>query len=449
MIFRGSFDNDKNIEKLEYKFMVSNDINRISLNLNKGPFEHIIISLEDSEGRTRILTSFKTTKKKYYLTTHWESTSNCCIPGELPEGEWKLKLLKNYIVNDEFELEIKIENGNLIKKENMKKITLKDCYLDTKEWYAGELHNHTNISDGGISLRDIKKELIKKEIDFIFPTEHNSVLTKYPDIDIPVIPSTELTLDNLGHFNLFGLKKLIDYYNHIDENDTKEISLAKIFKEVKKQGGYVSLNHPFHNTSRMFLGLFYNIDLKDLDFIEVINSPTREGNNPYYDKKALEALDMLWCDGHKIFAVGGSDNHGESLGDPLNYIRLDKYETKNILENMKKGRTYISRVGEIKLRMENNGQIVYPGDEIYGEISIKILSSQTLIWRVIKNGKVINMIVGQEINIFNELKEGEYLRIEGVSEKDEPMVVINPIYNSLKKPALEKWFQIKEKIWVE
>lgn len=54
MIFRGSFDNDKNIEKLEYKFMVSNDINRISLNLNKGPFEHIIISLEDSEGRNII-----------------------------------------------------------------------------------------------------------------------------------------------------------------------------------------------------------------------------------------------------------------------------------------------------------------------------------------------------------------------------------------------------------
>lgn len=102
---------------------------------------------------------------------------------------------------------------------------------------------------------------------------------------------------------------------------------------------------------------------------------------------------MLWCDGHKIFAVGGSDNHGESLGDPLNYIRLDKYETKNILENMKKGRSYISRVGEIKLRMENNGQIIYPGAEVNGEIRIKILSSQTLIWRVIKNGKVINMIV--------------------------------------------------------
>ncbi len=59
------------------------------------------------------------------------------------------------------------------------------------------------------------------------------------------------------------------------------------------------------------------------------------------------------------------------------------------------------------------------------------------------------MIVGQEIDIFNELKDGEYLRIEGISVKDEPMVVINPIYNNLKKPVLEKWFEIKDRVWKE
>ena len=166
-----------------------------------------------------------------------------------------------------------------------------------------------------------------------------SILTKYPDLDIPVIPSTELTLDNLGHFNLFGLKKLIDYYDFIDVTEKREDSLKKIFKEVKKQEGYISLNHPFHNTPRMFLGLFYDIDLEDLDFIEVINSPTRDKNDPYYDRKAIDALDLLWSDGHKIFAVGGSDNHGDTLGDPLNYVRLDKYESKDILKKLKKGRS--------------------------------------------------------------------------------------------------------------
>ncbi|MDX8335580.1 CehA/McbA family metallohydrolase [Candidatus Cetobacterium colombiensis] len=449
MIFRGKFDKDKNVEKIEFKFKMDEDVKRFSLNLNKGPFEHIIISLEDSEGRTRVLTSFKTSKKKYNVTNHWETTSNCCIPGAIPSGEWKLKILKTYSLEDEFELEIKRENGNILKKENMKKISLRENYIDTKEWYAGELHNHTNISDGNINLKDLKQELIKKNIDFIFPTEHNSVLTKYPDLDIPVIPSTELTLDNLGHFNLFGLRKLIDYYDFIDEKDKREESLKKIFTEVKSQGGYVSLNHPFHNTERMFLGLFYNIDLRDLDFIEVINSPTRENSNPYFDKKALEALDMLWSDGHKIFAVGGSDNHGTVLGDPLNYIRLDKYESKDILTNLKKGRSYISRVGEIKIKMENNNQVIYPGDEVEGDVKIKLFSSQKLIWKVIKNAQVVGMLVGNKLEISENLNEGEYLRIEGISENDEPMVIINPIYNKLKEPSMEKWFNVKDVIWKE
>ncbi|MGL4670981.1 CehA/McbA family metallohydrolase [Cetobacterium sp.] len=449
MIFTGNFNNDKKIEKIEHEFTIPEGTNRISLNLNKGPFEHIIVSLEDSEKRTRVLTSFKTFKKKYYLTNHWETTSNCCIPGDILSGKWKIKILKPYMLqNDsEFEIEILVENGNLIKKENLKKASLEEYYPDVKEWYAGELHNHTMISDGKITLKELKKEILQKEIDFIFPTEHNSVLTKYPDLDIPVIPSTELTLDNLGHFNLFGLKKLIDYYDFIKEDEKREESLKKIFKEVKKQGGLVSLNHPFHNSSRMSLGLFYNIDLSDLDFIEVINSPTEKDSNPYYDKKALEALDMLWSDGHKIFAVAGSDNHELSLGDPLNYIRLDKYSTQNILTNLKNGRTYISRVGELKIKIENKNEVVYPGDEVDGEINVEIFSSQVLTWKIIKNGKVIKTIKDKKIKFSEDILKGEYLRIEGVSENHEPMVVINPIYNDLKEPTLKKWFDVKDFIW--
>ena len=60
-----------------------------------------------------------------------------------------------------------------------------------------KLPNHTRVSDGQILLEELEKEIIEKKLDFIFPTEHNSVLTKYPNINIPVIPSTELTLDDL------------------------------------------------------------------------------------------------------------------------------------------------------------------------------------------------------------------------------------------------------------
>ena len=146
----------------------------------------------------------------------------------------------------------------------------------------------------------------------------------------------------------------------------------------------ISLNHPFHNSRRMPLGLMYNIDLDNLDFLEVINSPTVEGRNPYYDKKALEALDILWSNGYKVFAVAGSDNHGMVLGDPLNYIKLDEYSTDNILKSLKLGRSYVSRIGELELEYRNNGKLICPGEEVKGKVEIKVKGDKNLIWKHIQ-----------------------------------------------------------------
>lgn len=449
MLIKGKFNCKKTIEKLEYTFLVEKDVKEIELKIKNGPFQHVIIQIEDSNGKYRLLTSFKTLKKIYHISEDRERTSNCCIAGSIPSGEWKVRFLKNYVIDNEFEVEIFGNKQITNQKSNFKIITLDEKFKSKKEWYYGELHNHTRISDGKISLEELEKEIIKKKLDFIFPTEHNSILTKYPNIDIPVIPSTELTLDDLGHFNFFGLKEFIDYYSLVEEE--KEESLKKIFNKVKEIGGYISLNHPFHNSRRMPLGLMYNIELKYLDFLEVINSPTSTERNPYYDKKALEALDILWCNGYKIFAVAGSDNHGMVIGDPLNYIKLDEYSTKDILETFKKGRCYISRIGELELEYKNNGKVVYPGEEVKGKVEIKVVGKKKLIWKVIKNNKVIETIVGKDIVTEQIVNEQEYIRIEATDINHEIFVVINPIYNSIEKiePKIKKWFEIKDSIWRE
>ena len=425
MLIKGKFDCTKPIEKLEYSFLVETEIKEIEFKIKNGPFQHVIIQIEDSNGKYRALTSFKTFEKTYCISEDRERTSNCCIAGNIPSGEWKVRFLKNYIVDEKFE--------------------------SKKEWYFGELHNHTRVSDGQISLEELEKEIIEKKLDFIFPTEHNSVLTKYPNINIPVIPSTELTLDDLGHFNFFGLKEFIDYYSLVEEGEKKEESLRKIFDRVKEIGGYISLNHPFHNSRKMPLGLMYDIELKYLDFLEVINSPTSNGRNPYYDKKALEALDILWCNGYKIFAVSGSDNHGMIIGDPLNYVKLDEYSTKNILETFKKGRCYVSRIGELELEYKNNGRVVYPGEEVEGKVEIKVRGKENLIWKVIKNNKVIETVIGNEIITEQVVNEKGYLRIEATDIEHEIFAVINPIYNSIEKiePQIKRWFEIKDSIWRE
>ena len=234
----------------------------------------------------------------------------------------------------------------------------------------------------------------------------------------------------------------------MEEGEKKEESLRKIFDRVKEIGGYISLNHSFHNSRKMPLGLMYDIELKYLDFLEVINSPTSNGRNPYYDKKAL---DILWCNGYKIFAVSGSDNHGMIIGDPLNYVKLDEYSTKNILETFKKGRCYVSRIGELELEYKNNGRVVYPGEEVEGKVEIKVRGKENLIWKVIKNNKVIETVVGNEIITEQVVNEKEYLRIEATDIEHEIFAVINPIYNSIEKiePQIKRWFEIKNSIWRE
>ena len=451
MLIRGSFDCTKTVEKLEYNFIVEEGVKEIGLLIKEGPFQHVIIEIEDSNGDYRVLTSFKTFEKEYYISSDKKRTSNCCVAGDIPTGEWKIKILKNYVVDSSFEIEIVQNNEITNREDNLKEIVLDEKFAGNKEWYYGELHNHTRVSDGQISLEELESEIVGKKLDFIFPTEHNSILTKYPNVDIPVIPSTELTLDDLGHFNLFGRKEFIDYYSLIEEGEKREESLKKIFDRVKAMGGYISLNHPFHNSRKMPLGLMYDIELKYLDFLEVINSPTSKGRNPYYDKKALEALDILWSNGYKVFAVSGSDNHGMVIGDPLNYVKLDEYSTENILSSFKKGRSYVSRIGELELEYKNNGRIVYPGEEVKGKVEIKIRGKENLIWKVIKNNRVIETIVGKEIITEHVVDEKEYLRVEATDIEHEIFVVVNPVYNSIEKiePQIERWFEIKDSIWRE
>jgi hypothetical protein len=139
------------------------------------------------------------------------------------------------------------------------------------------------------------------------------------------------------------------------------------------------------------------------------------------------------------------------IGDPLNYVKLDEYSTKNILETFKKGRCYVSRIGELELEYKNNGRVVYPGEEVEGKVEIKVRGKENLIWKVIKNNKVIETVIGNEIITEQVVNEKEYLRIEATDIEHEIFAVINPIYNSIEKiePQIKRWFEIKDSIWRE
>ena len=126
------------------------------------------------------------------------------------------------------------------------------------------------------------------------------------------------------------------------------------------------------------------------------------------------------------------------IGDPLNYVKLDEYSNKKYFRNfLKKGRCYVSRIGELELEYKNNGRVVYPGEEVEGKVEIKVRGKENLIWKVIKNNKVIETVIGNEIITEQVVNEKEYLRIEATDIEHEIFAVINPIYNSIEKLNLK------------
>ncbi|MGL4733397.1 MAG: CehA/McbA family metallohydrolase [Fusobacteriaceae bacterium] len=441
MIIENHFDENKEIEKFEYIMEFDKIERNIGIVIEEGPYAHIPILLEDPEGENRILISFKTLTKSYSLGKNFQLSSNCTVPGNLPDGKWKLKIIKpsnvggNFRIRIEKDLDLEIESlqKDLAKQEKQK------IFLLESRWYRGELHNHTKISDGIINFSELEEEVRKSELDFIFPTDHNVILTAYPEMDIPVIQSTELTLDDHGHFNLFGLKSLIDYYSLIEKNETRENSLKKIFQRVKSEGGSISLNHPFHPG----LSLKYNIDMGDVDFLEVLNSPGSDPQNSEFDIKALEKLDKLWSEGYKIFAVGGSDNHGKSIGDPSNYIHCDFLSQEELMKNMKLGRVYISRVGDVDLSIKSGDRFFYPGDELEeSSVQFSMEAKEKIDWFLIKNSRIVERFSGKKAVFTKEINEGEYIRVEGRNELQEVVVVINPVHCRLSQKRDLNWFQV-------
>jgi predicted metal-dependent phosphoesterase TrpH len=158
-----------------------------------------------------------------------------------------------------------------------------------------DLHIHTKRSP----CSNLKPELVlkiakKKKLDGIAVTDHNTikgsldVLKLNKDKNFEVIPSAEIRT-NYGD--------VLAYYI---QEEIKNRELFKVIDEVRKQGGLISIAHPFRTIP--WLRFRYPLEkLKGkIDAIEAFNSRMLIGEN----SKAARVAEKL-----NIAKTGGSDGH--------------------------------------------------------------------------------------------------------------------------------------------
>lgn len=235
-------------------------------------------------------------------------------------------------------------------------------------WRRGDLHMHTANSDGSCDSQSgarvpcpvyrTVEAAAAAGLDFIAVTDHNTtshfeaMRELQPAFDqLLLIPGREITTFE-GHANVFGPTGPIDFRLTGPSVPTaRDLQAA-----VAKAGGLLSINHPGMPSGELCMGCGWvakDVDYDRVQAIEVVNggtlAATRSADGP------LQGVDFWQArldEGHRLTAIGGSDNHDAGLegrpgaiGRPTTVVYAQALWTPDILAGIRSGRVFVDVLG--------------------------------------------------------------------------------------------------------
>lgn len=213
-------------------------------------------------------------------------------------------------------------------------------------WYKGNIHTHTKLSDGAVSPEQCIHIYKEKGYDFICITDHRKF---YPDAkkdDFLVIGGSEFHINDFDERRAYHIVGLgIDREIYTDDT----FSPQRIIDEVNRQHGLAILAHP----SWSLLTHDDLISLRNYIGIEIWNSVS----DAYSGRGlSIDYLDVLASKGvfKLAFAVDDAHFYQRDLGGGYIMVNSPDLNRKSILDAIKKGRFYCSQGPEIKqINIEN------------------------------------------------------------------------------------------------
>ncbi|RLI75105.1 PHP domain-containing protein [Archaeoglobales archaeon] len=161
-----------------------------------------------------------------------------------------------------------------------------------------EPHIHSNHSDGKHSVKEILSEAIKKKINIISITDHDTLngsleaieIVNEEHLPINVIPGIELSTKN-GHLLVYGINREMD----------KGMEMLETINIAKELGGFTVLAHPFEFYRHGCVKPSY---FKYVDAIEVFNAKSYLNFLANYFARKYKKPTMAGSDAHSIYTIG-------------------------------------------------------------------------------------------------------------------------------------------------
>ncbi len=182
-------------------------------------------------------------------------------------------------------------------------------------WYKGNVHVHTNVSDGELSPGEVVDCYKKNGYKFLAITDHSKAadVEGLSSPDFLVLQGTEIEpidkpeIGSHYHIVILGLDKS-SYQQVIKISENRP--MREIINLVHKKGGMVNLAHPYVNT----LTMRDILSIPHLLGIEICNTATLFSKIANGKGLAEFYWDELLTKGRKIFGFAVDDAHSHYAG---------------------------------------------------------------------------------------------------------------------------------------
>ncbi|HEY3706841.1 MAG TPA: CehA/McbA family metallohydrolase [Terracidiphilus sp.] len=392
VVLQGDVHPNQNHTYIEAPFTVPAGTHRISVAFeNLGRDQHTVLDLGIADPfRFRGASG----GNKNHFTLSESDATPSYLPGAIPAGQWKLLIAVPNIrpaVTSRWRAEVWFNRA-------LDDSSFADKPLRAQPgWYRGDLHMHTAHSDGSCQSQSgnsvpcplflTAEAASRRGLDFIAITDHNTTshydgereLQGYFD-KLLLVPGREMTTF-YGHANAFGTTRFIDY--RVATGFPGDMDA--LFRGARKAGAIVSINHPESPTGEVCMGCGWTppnpVDMSLVTSVEVVNG----GGVP-----ATRFWDAQLKDGHRLTAIGGSDNHHSdwplgkpgSIGFPTTVVYASSLSVSGILDGIRSGRVFIDVTGSRDRMLDITASAGSKSAEMGGDLELSRSDTVTLKVRV-------------------------------------------------------------------
>ncbi len=222
--------------------------------------------------------------------------------------------------------------------------------FDTQyNWYKGNLHTHTTLSDGRMSPEECLEIYRKAGYDFMAITDHRKFYRGYTSPDMLVLSGAEF------HLNDFETKRAyhitgIGIENEIPTDDN--FQPQELIDRIRQQRGLAIVAHPawslLTHDDLMALKGYHGIEIWNT----VSETDSGRGDSTVYG-------DVLASKGFPTLLLAVDDTHFYDRDLFGGYIMVNspRLDQENILEAIKAGRFYCSQGPDIRQVELANGVV--------------------------------------------------------------------------------------------